>query len=168
VPVAPGDSRELRDGGAGRDGLTARPTADPWPSRPPAPAPPAGLDSIYAGYFALQAFVGIVLWAMAGAIPSVRSLLDIFPAKAAVTSAFEIADLTVTVVASAFATWGIGARKRWATPAAAFAAGTVVYPTMFLVGWVALTGTGSGVLAIMIAPAILSCWVAAQVYRAAH
>ena len=127
-----------------------------------------GFEPIYAGYFGLQAVVGILLWISFATAPAVRTFMDILPAAPDVTHAFEIADIGVIVVASGLAAWAIGARTTWATPMAAFAAGAVVYPTLYLVGWVGLTQTSSGVLSMMLAPATLSCWVAVQVYRSSR
>ena len=44
-------------------------------------------------------------------------------------------------------------------PVLAFTTGGIVYPTLFLVCWVALAGTGEATLAIMLPPSVLSSWV---------
>ena len=48
----------------------------------------------------------------------------------------------------------------------AFTAGAIVYPTLYLVGWVSFTESGSLCLAIMVPASIFTGWVSYQVWRA--
>lgn len=124
---------------------------------------------LYAGYFVVQAVVGIALWISYGASTTVRSWFELTPATHAVTDSFVVADIGVIVVASLVSAWAIASEKNWAVPAAAFTAGAVVYPTVYLVGWVArANGVGAAGLAIMVPPATFTCWIAYQTWKSAR
>jgi len=114
---------------------------------------------VFAGYMALQALVGVLFWTALAASPRIRSVFDLMPAHHEVTDAFFLADLLVGVVGSAFGAWGLWTAARWTVPVLAFTTGGIVYPTLFLVCWVALAGTGEATLAIMLPPSVLSSWV---------
>ncbi len=122
-------------------------------------------ERIYAAYLAAEAIVGVLLWVAFAASTTVRGWFDLMPAHHAVTDAFVLADLLVAVVGSALSAWGVDARKSWAVPMVAFTAGAMVYPTLYLVAWVSFAGTGTACLAIMVPPAILTCWIAYQTWR---
>ena len=79
--------------------------------------------------------------------------------------AFVFADVLVVVVGSLLSAWALRSRAPWTVAVAAFTAGGIVYPTLYLVGWVSFTGAGALCLAIMIPPSILTCWIAYQTYR---
>jgi hypothetical protein len=114
---------------------------------------------VFAGYMALQALVGVLFWTALAASPRIRSVFDLMPSHHEVTDAFFLADLLVGVVGSALGAWGLWTAARWTVPVLAFTTGGIVYPTLFLVCWVALAGTGEATLAIMLPPSVLSSWV---------
>ena len=122
-------------------------------------------NRIFAGYMALQAVTGILFWVLLVASPRVRSVFDLMPSKHAVTDAFFLADLLVGVIGSAAGAFALWIDASWSVPVVAFTTGGIVYPTLFLVVWVALVGTGAACLAIMLPPATLSSWVAYQTWR---
>lgn len=137
--------------------------------RSPSPPPPRRSASpvrwVYAGYYIAQALVGIALWSVAMTVPMVRSWLDIVPEHRGFVDAFLYPDIAVIVVASILSAWGVAVGARWAPAPAAFTAGAVLYPTLYLVGWVSLTGgAGASALAIMVPPAMLSALIALQVW----
>ena len=78
--------------------------------------------------------------------------------------AFFLADVLVGVVGSALAAWALWSDARWAVPVTAFTTGGIVYPTLFLVCWVAMVGTGQACLAIMLPPAVLGSFVTWRVW----
>jgi hypothetical protein len=123
------------------------------------------VEWICAGYLAAQAVVGVVFWVTLESLPAVREWLELMPSKHEVTDAFVLAD-AIVIVGSAVSAWAVARGKRWSLPVVAFTAGGVVYPTLFLVCWVALTGVGAATLAVMVAPSSLTCWVTYQVWRA--
>ena len=51
-----------------------------------------------------------------------------------------------------------------APPVAALVAGGITYATLYILAWVVFTGTAGAMLAIMVPPAILSCFCAHQVW----
>jgi len=118
---------------------------------------------IYAGYLAIQAVLGVVWWITLAVSPWVRGRFELMPSQHAVVDAFVLADLAVVVVGSAVGAWAIERESDWAVPAVWFTTGGIVYPTLFLVAWVSLVGTGSGLLAAMVAVSTLTTWVAFQV-----
>ena len=111
---------------------------------------------IYAGYFALQAVAGIGFWVLVATVPVVRRAFEMWPKQHAVTDSFLFADLVIGIAGSAAAAWGLWVRARWARPLALFVAGGMVYATVYLAGWVAFTGVGGGLLALMVVPSTLS------------
>ena len=126
---------------------------------------PIRAERIYAGYLAVQAVMGVVLWVTWATSGTVRGWFELMPERHIVMDAFVLADLGLAVVGSALAAWGIASEKTWAVPVVAFTAGTVVYPTLYLVDWVAATGSGSLCLAVMVPVATLTTWIAFQVWR---
>jgi hypothetical protein len=123
------------------------------------------VDRMCGGYLALQAVCGILLWIGVDSSATVREWFEIVPAQPAVTDAFKWADLSVAVVGSALGAYGVFTRAPWTVPVAAFTAGALVYPTAYLVAWVAITGDNTVALAVMIAPSTLSCLVAFRLWR---
>jgi hypothetical protein len=121
---------------------------------------------IYAGYLAVQAVAGVALWVAFALSATVRSWFELMAERHAVMDAFVFADLFLVVAGSALGAWAVAGAKRWAVPVVAFTAGGIVYPTLYLVGWVSFTESGVACLAIMVPAAILTCWVAYQVWRA--
>lgn len=134
--------------------------------RSAAPARPLPVEVAAAGYFALQAVLGVLLWVGVGASDTVRSWLDLVPAQPEVTNAFLPADVIV-VVSSALAAWALLRCKPWAIVPVVWTAGGIVYPTAYLVAWVVTTdGTAEVALGIMLSASVLSCWSAFLVWRA--
>ena len=122
-------------------------------------------NRVYASYFALQAFMGVAFWTLVAASPSVRSGFEMSAAQHAVTDSFLFADVIVGIGGSALAAVGIWCQARWGSAVALFTAGGMVYATLYLVGWVAFTGHGGGLLTLMVPPSTLSAWVAHQTWR---
>ena len=122
-------------------------------------------ERVYAGYFVVQAAVGVALWVVFASSSTVRSWFDLVTERHAVANAFLYPDVAVIVVGSLLSAWALWVEAPSAVPLTAFTAGGVLYPTFYLVGWVMLGGdTGGLTLAIMIPPSILTCWIAHQVW----
>jgi hypothetical protein len=124
-------------------------------------------ERLYAWYFGVQAVVGIGLWVAFAGSTTVRSWFDLVPSNHAVTDAFFLADLLVGVLGSGLSAWALETGATWTLPIVAFTAGGMVYPTLYLVAWVAITGTHAGrtCLVIMIPPSTITCWITYQLYR---
>lgn len=105
------------------------------------------------------------MWVAFAASPTARSWVELVPERPEVTEAFAVGDLGLIVVGSALSSWAVLTRRPWAVPITAFTAGAVVYPTAYLVWWVATTGVGGVGLAIMVPVCGLTCWLAYQVWR---
>ncbi len=135
---------------------------------PPRPAKAGGFDPspIFAGIYLLQVATGIALWAATAAFPKVHESIDLVAGNHAVTDGFFVPDMLI-VLASAGTAWALLTHRPWAGAAAAFTAGAVLYPTLYLVGWILITSgaTGSVALAIMIPPALINAFVCVQVWR---
>jgi hypothetical protein len=131
------------------------------------PGPATAVERILAGYLALQAVAGVAFWVILGTVPAAREWLELMPGKHEVTDAFLFAD-AIVVLTSAVSAWAVAGHRSWAVPMVAFTAGGLVYPTLFLVCWVAFTGDGAMTLAVMVAPSSLTCWAAWQLWRAAR
>ncbi len=152
------------DGGPG----TTTPAPAPASDRPPVDAAARALGGrLAAGYLALQAVLGIVLWALAASLDDVRSGLEVIEASAAVTDGFRFADLAVAVVASALGAWGLWRERPWALAAVGAALGSVLYPTAFLVSWVPAEGTGEVALVLMVLVSVASAGAMVLAVRAA-
>jgi hypothetical protein len=122
--------------------------------------------SIAGVYFGLQASGGVLLWIAAASIPTVRDWLELVPAVPGVTDAFAVADLAVAVVASAVTCAALLTGRRWGAATATLTAGAIIYPTVYLIGWVAAGhDTGTEALAIMLPTALLCSWAARQAWR---
>jgi hypothetical protein len=130
------------------------------------PRPALAGRRVYAGYLAAQAALGVIWWITLATSGTVRSWFELMPGNHAVMDAFVFADVGVVVVGSAVSAWAIERDAPWAVPAVAFTAGGIVYPTLYLVGWVGFTGEGSPLLAAMLATSTLTVWIAYQVWRA--
>jgi hypothetical protein len=120
---------------------------------------------VFAGYMALQAVVGVLFWTGLAASSQIRETFELLPSHHPVTDAFILADMVVGVGGSALAAWGLWSDARWTVPVVAFTTGGIVYPTLFLVCWVAMAGTGAATLAIMIPPSVLSLYVTWRTWR---
>ena len=120
---------------------------------------------VYAGYFALQAVAGVGFWGLVAMVGPVRHVFEMWPKQHAVTNSFLFADLVIGIAGAAVAAAGLWSSRRWAPPLALFVAGGMVYATIYLVGWVAFTGVGGGLLALMVVPSTLSVWAALQAWR---
>jgi hypothetical protein len=140
-------------------------TADELRRDPSDSRPTTAIDRIYAAYFVVQAAVGIALWVGYASSSALRSWAGLVPGHAAVTTAFAYPDLGVIVVGSLLSAWAIHGGRASAVPFTAFTAGAVLYPTLYLMGWVALThDRGTGTLAMMLPPALLTSWISYQVF----
>ncbi len=140
------------------------PRVDPVADWPPAALRP---ERLYAWYFLAQAAVGMGLWVAFAGSSTARGWFDLVPSHRAVTQAFFLADLLVGVLGSILSAWALETRASWTLPIVAFTAGGMVYPTLYLVAWVALTGTAAGrtCLTIMIPPSTITCWITYQTFR---
>ena len=127
--------------------------------------PVPGVERVFAVYFVVQAVVGVAFWIVLESSPTVRSLIDIAPDRHVVMDAWIFAD-GVIVVASLASAWALERQTTWVVPVVAFTAGCVVYPTVFLVGWVAFTEVGAGSLLTMVPPSIITSWMAFHVWGA--
>ena len=119
---------------------------------------------VLGGYFAVQAIVGGGFWVLVLVSPSVRKGFEMLAAERAVTNSFVAADILVGIVGSAVAAGLILAGRPTAPPVAALVAGGITYATLYILAWVVFTGTAGAMLAIMVPPAILSCFCAHQVW----
>jgi len=131
----------------------------------PGPSATTTIERAFAGYLAVQAAAGIAFWVILGSVPAAREWLELMPEKREVTDAFLFAD-AIVIVSSAVSAWAVIGRRSWAVPMVAFTAGGLVYPTLFLVCWVAFTGDGAMTLAVMVAPSSITCWATWQLWRA--
>ena|GEM_PF-2645159 len=122
-------------------------------------------EPIYVWYFVVQAVVGVGLWVALAGSDTIRSWFELRPGTPAVMDAFVFADVIIVVVGSLLSAWALHTGASWAVPVVAFTAGGVVYPTLYLAGWVSFTGTGALCLAVMLPPSTLTCWIAYQTYR---
>ena len=119
-----------------------------------------------AAWFGLLAVMGVLLWIGAGASDVVRSWLELVSERPEVTDAFFPADVVV-ITSSALAAFALWRGRSWAIVAVLLTVGGIVYPTVYLIGWVATTeGTGDVALAIMLVASTLSCGAALLVWRA--
>jgi hypothetical protein len=122
-------------------------------------------DGLVAGYFVVQAAVGVGLWALVAAVPTIRSWFELVPERRTVVDAFVVPDVLVIVTGSLATAWAIWQRRSWAPLASAFTAGALVYPTVYLLAWVGFTsGSGAAALAVMIPPTALTCWTTARLW----
>jgi hypothetical protein len=124
-----------------------------------ATAPPVEL-TVAAGYFALQAVVGALLWIGADVSGTVRSWLELVADRPVVTNGFRTADMVV-IASSTLAAWALWRGRSWAMAPVWFTVGGIVYPTLYLVGWTtSAEGTGDVAVAMMLLATLL-CGVAA-------
>lgn len=126
---------------------------------------PSGSARLYAGYLALQAVAGVLVWLAVTGSSTARSWVELSETQTQVTDAFFLADMVVVVSSalSAVAVW-----NRWPSGLVltAFTAGGVVYPTVYLLAWVSSTdGRGTAPLALMLAVSALTLWALAGVWR---
>jgi hypothetical protein len=114
---------------------------------------------VYAGYLVLQGAAGIALWVFLASANTVRELFELVPDRPTVTDSFVLADLLLGVVGSTLAAWALWNGRAWARTALAFTVGALLYPTCYLVIWVALEGTGAVALAVMVVVTSLTSWI---------
>lgn len=122
-------------------------------------------DRVYAGYLFVQAVCGILLWVGIATVPAFRSGFELLTDHPDVTTAFAVPDLALIVVGSALGGWGVLRRSSWAVPVVCATAGCVLYPTVFLIGYVAMGGAGAGGLGVMFLVSAAMGWVTVQIYR---
>ncbi len=122
-------------------------------------------ERLYAGFLVAQAACGVALWILFATSTTVRSWFELMPQYHRVMDAFVFADILVVVVGSLASAYAIDRRATWAVPVVAFTAGGVVYPTLYLLGWVSFAGTGAACLGIMVPTAVLTCWVTYQTWK---
>ena len=114
---------------------------------------------VCAGYLALQAVAGVVLWVLIAASEDVRSGFEVVEGTREVTDAFFWADMVV-VATSALAAWGVATARRWAPVAVGATLGGVAYPTALLVPYVNWTdGQAATALGVMVVVTALTGWV---------
>jgi hypothetical protein len=101
---------------------------------------------VYVGYLAAQAVLGVGWWVALATSPWVRSSFELMAEHHAVMDAFVFADMAVVVVGSALSAWALEREVAWAVPMVAFTAGGIVYPTLYLFGWVSFSSVGSPLL----------------------
>jgi hypothetical protein len=114
---------------------------------------------LFAGYLVVQALAGVVWWSALALSPTLRSWFELSPGRPEAVDAFLVADVLVVVLGSLVAARGVAGGARWAGAAVAFTTGGLAYATLYLVGWVALTGTGAALLALMVPPTVFTAWV---------
>ena len=125
-------------------------------------------ERVYAIYLVAQAVCGVLLWVAFALLTGVRSWFELMPANHEVMDAFVFADLLVVVIGSSVSAWAIDTGRTWAVPVIAFTAGAIVYPTLYLIGWVSFAHSGSACLAVMVPTSTLTCWVAYQTWKASR
>jgi hypothetical protein len=122
-------------------------------------------EELCSALMAAQAVVGVLLWSAYFSSDEVRSWFELTPDHPEVTDAFFVADVVI-IVSSVVSAWAIRGRRPSAVAAVAFTTGLVLYPTAYLVAWVASTdGVGVAGLIIMIPPAVINPWVLARTAR---
>ena len=126
---------------------------------------PSGDRAVYAGYFALQAAGGVVLWAAIASSSTVRSWFELRADLPQVTDGFFLPDMVV-VATSALAAWTVWTRQRAGLVLAGVALGGILYPTAYLFSWVtSSSGDGWIALAVMLVVSALCAWATLGVYR---
>ena len=130
--------------------------------------PPLSADRLTARVFAVlylaQAVFGVGLWAVFFGVDALRREVELLPGHPEVMDAFFYPDILIVVV-SVLCALGLVQGRRWTVPLTGFLAGCLVYPTLFLAGWLAFTGVGGVVLAVMVPPSTMSSWLAWQTQR---
>jgi hypothetical protein len=116
---------------------------------------------LFAGYLVVQAVAGVAWWSALFGLPTLRSWFEPLPGHPEVMDAFVVADALV-VVGSLLAARGLLTGARWAVTAVGVTAGGLAYATLFLIGWVSLTGSGAPILATMVPPTVFTSWVCAH------
>lgn len=123
-------------------------------------------DRLSGWYFAAQAVVGMLLWVLYVVSPKARGWFGLVPRRPQVTESFFLPDLAM-IAGSALTARALWAGRRSAAALAAFTAGGMLYPTLYLVQWVALTHVARVVLVMMLPAAVLSGALAVAVFVAA-
>ncbi len=117
-------------------------------------------------YLSAQTVLGLLWWLSLATSPAVRGWFELDPGSPEVMDAFVFADVIVVVVGSGLSAWGLATGRRWTTALLWFTAGGIVYPTLYLFGWVAFTGNGGPLLGAMLVVSFFTCWIAWQIWRA--
>jgi hypothetical protein len=124
------------------------------------------VQRVFAAFLVAQAVVGLAWWTALVVSPTARSWFELWPERPEMLDSLLLADLLVIVAGSLVGAWGIERETRWAVPVVAFVAGGLLYVTLYLMAWVALTGVGALCFVIMVPPTTLTCWVAVHLWRA--
>lgn len=124
------------------------------------------VERVFVGYLAAQAVLGVAWWVLLSASPTVRAWFELMPGNPEVMDAWVFADIGVVVVGSGFAAFGLATGRRWTTAVLWFTAGAIVYPTIYLLGWLTFTSEGGLLLGAMIVVSFFTTWIAWQVGRA--
>jgi hypothetical protein len=119
-----------------------------------------------ANYLMLQAGLGFFLWVLLAGPGQVREWFELVPEHPSVTDAFVFADLAIVALGSLLSGIAIRTDARWAVAGIAFTTGGVVYPTLYLVVWFAMEGTGGVALALMVWVSAVTTWICWSTYRA--
>lgn len=125
-----------------------------------------GAERGYVGYLVAQAVLGLAWWLALSSSPTVRGWFELMADRPEVMDAFVFADVLVVVVGSGFGAFGLATGRRWTTAVLWFTAGGIVYPTLYLFGWLSFTSEGGLLLGAMVVVSIFTCWIAYQVWRA--
>jgi hypothetical protein len=131
------------------------------PATRPAPTP---AERVATAYLAAQAVLGVLWWVALTTSTTVRGWFELMPGEAQVMDAFAFADVIV-VVGSALGAWGLATGRRWTPAVLWFTAGAIVYPTVYLFGWLSFTSEGGLLLGHMLVVATFTCWIAVHVGR---
>jgi hypothetical protein len=122
------------------------------------------LKRVYSSYFALQAAVGVFFWFVVTGSDEGRRIFDLLPGQPRVTDAFLLAD-ALAIATSIACAWAFEHESRWVVPLAAFTAGCLVYPTLYLVAWAPHSAGAARCLFIMVPPSVISTWIALRAWR---
>jgi hypothetical protein len=117
---------------------------------------------LFAGYLVVQAAAGVVWWAALLASPTLRSWFELAPGRPEVMDAFLVPDALVVMAGSLLAARAVATGSRRSGAAVAFTLGGLAYATLFILGWLAATGTGAPLLAVMVPPTVFTAWVGAH------
>jgi hypothetical protein len=110
-------------------------TADPQSNGPS--------SSLLAVCLAAQAALGTIWWCFLVFTPDIRRSFELVPDRHQVLDAFFVADAVIFIGGSAVSAWALWRRAPWAAAVLLFTAGGTAYATLYLVQWVAVSGTGA-------------------------
>lgn len=123
------------------------------------------IERVAVCYLAAQAVLGIVWWVALTSSATVRGWFELMAGEPQVMDAFVFADVLVVVVGSGLGAWTVATQRRGAIAVLWFTTGGIVYPTLYLFGWLAFTGEGGLLLGAMTVVSVLTAWVTWQVWR---